>query len=567
MRIILALSFFFCLNAAGAELRRCALPAAQSQLDEGMKLQAELESESALAAYEKCLTAEPGCVACRYEIGWSYWKLGKWEEVVKSWETVLKEYPQHPDVPQYLNTAKENLALLKEKKLPDGFVSGVALGTRSEPAEAPVSLLLLGRRQSYNPKPDHPMDQHDTDIHSPKSVGFSLNGKKVYVNSLEGGRTVVYDALGIEKKAVISHKFKPEDEALFKGKVPWGYKFPKGIKKPNEFIGKPVEMEFSRDGKYLFLPYYRRSYDEKGTMPSAMAVVNTETDTIERVMAVGPISKYVKRSHKGKLLAVSHWGDNTVGLIDISAKKAENFRPVQLLVVEKRMDLTKNLAQDRDKDCGFCVRGLAFSQDDKYLFVTRMKGGAISVFRLHGNGKPDYLGAVFGLVAGPRDLEISQTGDLILTGNASGEVARLPWKNLVDALEKETSKLPYEKRTLHVNPTELGMTKVYVGLGARSFRLSHDEKHLFVSVNQTSELIVVETGAMKIVARIPVDSYPVGLDLSPDDTQLWVTSQGRSAKGGNSVGIFQVRYKTREVVPSKGGNKAAASVQRTSSWL
>ncbi|MGZ3693688.1 MAG: YncE family protein [Bdellovibrionota bacterium] len=121
----------------------------------------------------------------------------------------------------------------------------------------------------------------------------------------------------------------------------------------------------------------------------------------------------------------------------------------------------------------------------------------------------------------------------------------------MNALAKETAVLPYEKRRLTVNPAELGMEKVYVGLGARSIRLSHDEANIFVSVNQTSELIAVDTSTMKVAARIPVDSYPVGLDLSPDDSQLWVTSQGRSAKGGNSVGVFQVRYKMREVVHSK----------------
>src|SRR5690606_17006248 len=112
-------------------------------------------------------------------------------------------------------------------------------------------------------------------------------------------------------------------------------------------------------------------YDENGAMPSAMAIVDTETDKIVRVMPVGPISKYVKRSHNGNWMAVSHWGDNTVGLIDIRGK-AENFRHSHLLTVEKRVDPRK-LTGDRDRNCGFCVRGLAFTENDRYLFVTRMK--------------------------------------------------------------------------------------------------------------------------------------------------------------------------------------------------
>ena len=50
--------------------------------------------------------------------------------------------------------------------------------------------------------------------------------------------------------------------------------------------------------------------------PGAVAVIDTTRDEIVRVMATGPISKYVKASPDGHWLAISHWGDNTIGLID-----------------------------------------------------------------------------------------------------------------------------------------------------------------------------------------------------------------------------------------------------------
>jgi DNA-binding beta-propeller fold protein YncE len=134
-------------------------------------------------------------------------------------------------------------------------------------------------------------------------------------------------------------------------------------------------------------------------------------------------------------------------------------------------------------------------------------------------------------------------------------VARLPISKLVAALEKDAANLEYEKRSVTLKPADIGLRKVFVGLGARSIRLSGDEATLFASVNQTSELVAVDTAAMQIVSRIPVDSYPVGLDLSPDNSELWVTSQGRQAKGGNSVGIFQARYKMKEVVPLRKKEK------------
>src|SRR4051812_40094856 len=80
----------------------CGAKEATELLNRGMGLQAELETEEALAAYEKCLKTEPECVACRYEIGWSYWKLGRWEDVIKTWEGVQKLDPNHALVAQYL---------------------------------------------------------------------------------------------------------------------------------------------------------------------------------------------------------------------------------------------------------------------------------------------------------------------------------------------------------------------------------------------------------------------------------------------------------------------------------
>lgn len=560
----LFLSVFFSFSSHAAT-RACAGAKAQTLLEEGMALQSELESERALEKYKACLAAEPACAACTYESGWSYWKLGQWEEVVKAWEAVLAAYPQDPDVPQFLPTAKENLALVKVKKIPATFVSGVKLGTRSSPADSPLSLLFLARRQSYNRAPDSPLDIFDADIQSPKSVHFSPDGRKVYVNSLEGGRTAIFDSLGTEKLGLIRHKFTAENADLFKEgeKAPWGYSFAKSVKKPNEFLGKPVEIEHSHKGRYLWVPYYRRSYDENSSQPSALAIIDTQADKIIRVLAVGPISKYVKRSNKEHWLAISHWGDNTVGLLDIRGTDPFKFNYEALLTVERKVP-AKEMKGDRDKNCGFCVRGLAFTEDDKYLFVTRMKGGGLAAFKMDGSGKGKhvYLGTLFGLVPGPRDLEINERGELFITCNASGVVMRVPWRKLVERLEALPAETDYKDRSLRVKPADVDAAKVYVGVGARSLRATRDGKVVFVTVNQTSELVGVDTAAMQIAARVPVDSYPVGLELSPDEAHVWVTSQGRSAKGGNSVGVFQARYKRAEIVPSAKGPSSDGAAEK-----
>jgi len=47
---------------------------------------------------------------------------------------------------------------------------------------------------------------------------------------------------------------------------------------------------------------------------------------------------------------------------------------------------------------------------------------------------------------------------------------------------------------------------------------------------------------MKKIASIPMDSYPVGLDISPNAKRVYVTSQGRSGHGGNSVNVLKIDY-------------------------
>ena len=84
---------------------------------------------------------------------------------------------------------------------------------------------------------------------------------------------------------------------------------------------------------------------------------------------------------------------------------------------------------------------------------------------------------------------------------------------------------------------------VYVGTGARTIVLTSDGKYLFACANNVSKIVAVRTSDMKVVAQIPADSYPVGMAISADDSELIITSQGKSNRGGNSVMVFELTYK------------------------
>jgi DNA-binding beta-propeller fold protein YncE len=515
----------------------CADAGAQALLAEGMKLQEELETQAALSRYRQCLEIEAACTGCLYEIGWSYWRMGEWDKVVESWEGLLKINPHHPQALQFLDTAKENRQLVARGGTVQSFKSKVAIGEESKPANGVVRMTLIARRQSYNSHPTHPMDFYDTEIYSPKSVAFAPQGDKVFVNSLEGGHTLIYGQQGFQQLATISHRFTKADKALFDGTLPFGYKFALAVKEPNVFLGKPVEMEVTHNGRFLWVPYYRRDFDVNAVMPSGLALIDVQTEKIVRVFHTGPIPKMVKASPDGKLLAIGHWGDNSVGLLDISGDDPKRFKPRELLIVDKQL-ATENVKGNRDHDCGFCVRGLAFTADNKYLFAGRMKRGGLAIFRL-GENKSDYLGTLHGIDPSPRDLEIHDE-HLYVSSNGSGYVFKFKWRELLALLESGKA------QSIDITEQDVHTEKVFVGLGPRSLSLSRDGKWLFVAVNQSSEAVAVESARMKIVSRVDVDSFPVGLALSPDERELWVTSQGRGGMGGNSVSIFQVRIVAEE---------------------
>jgi DNA-binding beta-propeller fold protein YncE len=234
-------------------------------------------------------------------------------------------------------------------------------------------------------------------------------------------------------------------------------------------------------------------------------------------------------SPDSKTIAISHWGDNTVSLIDISSGNPKSFSYLDNIVIDYKMNLnfSSNTKIDRDKNCGNCLRGTEFTPDSKYILVGKMGGDGIAIIDIT---KRKYLGTVTGMKTNMRHL-IIKDGWLYLSSNKYGYVQKTLLYNFVNYFST-TSKLgAYNK-----------WDNAFVGIGARTISIDPSGKYLFAAVNNESKVSIVRTSDMKVLASCNADSYPVGMDMSEDGKTLIVTAQGKSSGGGNSVMVFKVNY-------------------------
>lgn len=390
-----------------------------------------------------------------------------------------------------------------------------------------LTITNVGKKQNFDWRDSATRDE---DVFSPKSVNFHPDGSKYYVNSLEGCATVVYDRQTNRKLKVISHRHSSGQGPLWN--TPSGiYRFTHYADGATRaFGGKPVEATFSHGGRYLWVPYYRRTFDLNAQDPSAIAIIDTRVDSIVCMMETGPLPKMIVCSHDGTRVAVTHWGNNTVGLIDITGDDPKQWHHLPYVVVDHELKLDFSLTHEvnRDAHSGLLLRGTVFTPDDRYLLVGCMGGGGIAVIAL----KPEarYVGKIGG-ISNARHL-IIKGGYLYASVNAAGLVQRVPLDSVIHAIE-------------HRQGMSIGLRgwqTCKVGGGARTIEASPSGRYVFAACNSASALYVVDTQRMQAIGHITVDSYPVGLDISQDGRFLVVTSQARNYQGGNAVNLYRVDY-------------------------
>lgn len=393
-----------------------------------------------------------------------------------------------------------------------------------------ISATLVYRFQKNNPLPNSPSDQYLKVIDSPKSVLILPEKNKFYIQNLEGENTLVFSLDTPKLIKVISHSFTYEHQHLFQDEEEKELGYDLHVNVPrNIFKGKPVEACFTHDKKFLWITYYRRSYDKNAILPSALAIIDTDADTIVRVMATGPLPKMIASSPDGKWVAVTHWGDNTIGIVNVESPNPHDFKYIAHLIVEQQLQLnpTNNTPVNRDTECGLCLRGTAFSEDSKYLFVGRMGGGGVAVFE---TSTWTYLGTIRGMKTNVRHLVV-QGNYLYLTAHKPGYIQRAPIDSLITCLQKKKFSYP-------------DWEEVYVGKGVRTMDISGDGKWIFAAVNDEKKMVIINNKTFQVALSCDADPFPVGLDYDEKSQIIIVTSQGKTnVGGGNSIMLYKFSEK------------------------
>ncbi len=315
---------------------------------------------------------------------------------------------------------------------------------------------------------------------APKSVEVSPDGKWAAVMNLEGMDFWIINAKTLKKEKRIRFYKHPA-----KG---WDYSAKKAI---DSYAEKPVESAFSPDSRYLWVSLHNAGgvvrYDLEGstsTIDSTKKVkvydyVN-HTNWIAYLpfIKTGKTPKIIAITPNSKLALVANWHASSVSIIDTATlKRIKNIK-----VGTRKMY--------------YIPRGIAISADSEIAYVADMRGGKISVFSLTNLRRIRDLQVTWN----PRHVVLaSNQQTLYISDNASGSVVR------------------YNLGKYKIT----GQTKI--GKLARTLVLTPDQKWIIAAAHGSDQLVILNAKTLKITGR--VDFYrPMGLSVSPDGKQLWVTS-------------------------------------------
>jgi YVTN family beta-propeller protein len=259
--------------------------------------------------------------------------------------------------------------------------------------------------------------------------------------------------------------------------------------------GGPVEVAFTPDGTKAYVSNYEMygaGFAHPGDdvcNPSAgydnsfVYRVDVKTLTVDQVIEVGPVPKYVAVSPDGRWVLVSNWCGYDVSVIDVATAKEVQRIPV-----------------------GAYPRGIVVRPDSSVAYVAVMGSTVVKAIDLH-----DLSLSTFATVgSGPRHLVLSPDASrLYVTLNGEGTVA---------AVDTATGAL---------------VGKVRTGAAPRSMDISADGASLYVVNYESSTMSKVATADLSVQQELQTDAEPIGITYDRTTGIVWVACYG------GSIELFQ----------------------------
>ncbi len=322
---------------------------------------------------------------------------------------------------------------------------------------------------------------------SPKSVVSTGNGYVFAQNMMYRHTMTVYDTSSLQVVKTIDDAVKLSD---------FGYP------KLTEVVqGAPVEAAESPDHRFMYVSQYSMFGEgfshpggdvcspDSGVDDSFVYRIPLDTLTIDQVIKVGAVPKFLAVTPDGKTLLVSNWCSYTLSVVDTATGK-----------------------QVKSIYLGPYPRGIAVDSRAQYAYVAMMGGADIARIDL----RTYALDWIRNVGAQPRHLVMSpDDAYLYATLNGEGKIAR-------------------------INLQTRDVIKVATGSEPRSMTISPDGTALFV-VNYTSNTMSkVRTRDMKVTQVVNTNPAPIGITYDAPTGSIWVCCYG------GSIMVFnEVRAKTK----------------------
>jgi YVTN family beta-propeller protein len=314
-----------------------------------------------------------------------------------------------------------------------------------------------------------------------KSLGISPTGLVFSQNMMYRHNVTVFDRTGKLVKVI------PDTVDLKKFGIPG---------KSGLYKGSPVEVAFSPNGRKAYVSNYQmygKGYSRPGNDKCAKGRwdksfvyrIDIPTLTIDQVIPVGAVPKYVAVTPDGSKLVVSNWCSYSVSIINIYTGATLKELPV-----------------------GRFPRGIAITSDSTYAYIAVMGANRITKVNLRTYATSNVKGAG----TSPRHLILSPDNKTLYVSN-----------NLANAVRKIT--------------LATGRVRTVVsGKRPRSMALSADGTSLYVVNFYSDTVSKIRTSDFKVLQRLNTKGvHPIGITYDPVTRRVWV------ANYRGSIAIFQER--------------------------